>query len=291
MHRNARFDTDGYACADTDWGVRRTLSSWDDAGWRALLVQRFEHVAVADDLVLPASAAHHFWVVTDGAGTMRTDIGDGWRSTPIAPGTVGRALPGRPTRVRYEMSAPMRTIHVHLTADDVARAAGETGAAVPVAEFSARQSALIGAVLRSLADAAHRGRDDRYAAAAAEFLAVELVGDADAPPTREDQRVRAAISYMHDRLGEPIRLADLAGAARLSRYHFLRVFTRETGVTPARYLTRLRVEHAKHLLGRGLAVHEVASACGFTSPGHLSAAFLRQAGVRPSVYRDRERPG
>jgi AraC family transcriptional regulator len=137
-----------------------------------------------------------------------------------------------------------------------------------------------------VAAAADQRADAMYGDAAAEFLAVHLATRAGGrPPGREDARVRKAIALMREQLDQPLTLADLAAAAWLSPYHFLRVFKQATGETPARYRTRLRVREAARLLDAGRTVSEAAVCCGFSSPAHLSSAFLRETGMRPSQYR------
>ncbi|MGW4959834.1 helix-turn-helix domain-containing protein [Nonomuraea sp. NPDC004186] len=289
MQRESRFEMGGYAGLDLDRFVRRSLCSWERPGWRSLLVQKFEHLEAAGEMVMPASADTHLWLITGGAGKLHIDTGEGWRTTSITPGEIGMATPGVPTRLRYETTAPMHSIHVHLPAEVVGRTAAELGGPAPPARDPASGSGeLIGAVLKSLAAATAAGADELYADAAARFLVVHLAirdgrrGSADRTG-REDVRVRKAIAYMRDRLSEPVRLAELAEEVRLSPYHFLRVFKQATGETPGRYLTRLRIAHATHLLEKGMTVSQVARRCGFSSPGHLSSAFLRETGVRPSA--------
>lgn len=88
-----------------------------------------------------------------------------------------------------------------------------------------------------------------------------------------------------------LSVAALARRAHMSPRNFTRVFTRETGVAPGRFVERLRVERAQRLLqeSRG-GVEEVASACGFGGPDTMRRAFLRIAGVPPSQYRQRFGP-
>ena len=76
--------------------------------------------------------------------------------------------------------------------------------------------------------------------------------------------------------------------ARLSPYHFLRVFTQATGHTPHRYLILLRVAEVKRLLERGVTVTRAAQRCGFYSTAHLSSVFVRETGVRPSRWQPRD---
>ncbi|TDD43350.1 GlxA family transcriptional regulator [Saccharopolyspora elongata] len=80
-----------------------------------------------------------------------------------------------------------------------------------------------------------------------------------------------------------------AMAARLamSPRHFTRLFTREVGTSPGRYVERARVEAARALLEADR--DGVARRCGFGSAETMRRAFLRQLGVPPSAYRDRFR--
>ncbi|MDT8912272.1 AraC family transcriptional regulator [Amycolatopsis sp. PS_44_ISF1] len=93
-----------------------------------------------------------------------------------------------------------------------------------------------------------------------------------------------AVAYLRDRLAHPVTVTELAGAVRLSPYHFVRVFKRATGHTPHRYLVLLRIAEAKRLLEDGATVTRTAQQCGFYSAAHLSAVFLRETGVRPSRW-------
>ncbi|WP_306208197.1 helix-turn-helix domain-containing protein [Actinoplanes sp. RD1] len=99
-----------------------------------------------------------------------------------------------------------------------------------------------------------------------------------------DTRVCRAVAHMRERLGQRLTIAELAGVALLSPYHFVRVFRREVGRTPHRHLTLLRVREAQRLLEQGLPVTAVAAHCGFSGTPHFSAVFLRHTGLRPSRW-------
>jgi AraC-like DNA-binding protein len=80
-------------------------------------------------------------------------------------------------------------------------------------------------------------------------LAAQL-GDAPRPQRVElTRRLRWAVDFMHANLGEDISLEDIAAAARLSRFHFLRVFQAAHGRTPAVFLRELRTRRAMAMLG------------------------------------------
>ncbi|ODN71441.1 AraC family transcriptional regulator [Methylobrevis pamukkalensis] len=78
------------------------------------------------------------------------------------------------------------------------------------------------------------------------------------------------------------RLAELAG---LSRDHLIRLFKRETGLTPHAYLMDARVREARRLLARGEAPADVALACGFFDQSHLNRCFKPRVGTAPGAYR------
>jgi AraC family transcriptional regulator len=139
--------------------------------------------------------------------------------------------------------------------------------------------------------AARVGEAELYAASAGEFLAVHLLvkhGGASSPrpPHREAARVRRMKALLHDRLAENVLLSELAEGSGLSRSHLIRVFREATGETPARYLTRIRMESARRLLeATSLPVAEVARRSSYTGTSQFSRAFRRETGTSPLKYR------
>jgi transcriptional regulator GlxA family with amidase domain len=80
----------------------------------------------------------------------------------------------------------------------------------------------------------------------------------------------------------------MAARAHMSPRHFARAFRAETGVTPARYVERVRLEAARRRLEETAEpISTVAAACGFGTPETMRRAFLRALDVGPSEYRRR----
>lgn len=99
------------------------------------------------------------------------------------------------------------------------------------------------------------------------------------------ERRRRVLDYIEVRLSQRITVAELAGVANLSQWHFCRSFQRAMGMSPARYIMSRRLELARQLLRGDLPIQEVALACGFASQSHFCDAFKREVGRTPSEYR------
>jgi transcriptional regulator GlxA family with amidase domain len=107
----------------------------------------------------------------------------------------------------------------------------------------------------------------------------------------EQEPVREVQGWLADHLDEELDVAELARRAGMSPRNFARVFTREVGMTPARYVEAARVEAARQRLERTRqGVDAIAADCGFGSAETLRRAFLRVLKVTPSEYRERFRP-
>jgi transcriptional regulator GlxA family with amidase domain len=107
---------------------------------------------------------------------------------------------------------------------------------------------------------------------------------ADREPIRDLQR------WIGDNLSEDLSVARLARRAAMSPRNFARVFLRETGLTPATFVERARVESARRRLEESTdTVDSIATACGFGARESMRRAFMRSLRVPPSAYRSRFR--
>lgn len=98
--------------------------------------------------------------------------------------------------------------------------------------------------------------------------------------------VQAARDLLDGAYDRPWRLPDLAARAGLSPNHLAELFTRDTGLTPHRYLALRRLERAAELLRQtDLPVTAIAADLGFASPSHLARAFRARYGRSPRAWR------
>ena len=88
------------------------------------------------------------------------------------------------------------------------------------------------------------------------------------------------------RYAEPLTVADMARAARLSPAHFSREFRRTFGETPHQYLLTRRLERAAALLRTtDRSVADICLMVGLRSVGSFTTSFGRLFGLSPTAYR------
>ena len=120
----------------------------------------------------------------------------------------------------------------------------------PIRKTSSAPFVLAGA--RALGDALTTGASALYAESVAQALVVHLALSAPRSPRRPAAavlplgaaEVRRIDAYLRSRLGDDLTVDELAGVANVSKFHFIRAFAAATGLTPYRYLRRLRMHAA-----------------------------------------------
>ncbi len=123
-------------------------------------------------------------------------------------------------------------------------------------------------------------------------LASHRIMRVDAPLVgREPRAVARARDYLAANALRRVPLEILATVSGLSKFHLLRVFKSQTGLTPWRYQTQLRIDLARRLLAAGEPAGQVAVACGFVDQSHMTRRFRQLVGVTPAAYASDTRPG
>lgn len=101
-----------------------------------------------------------------------------------------------------------------------------------------------------------------------------------------ENRIKQAVSTIRHHYDEPLHLDDLARVATMSKFHFLRSFRDHTDITPARYLTAVRIQAAKHLLHTtNMDLVEISNEVGYGSHGTFTTRFSECVGLSPMRYR------
>jgi AraC family transcriptional regulator of adaptative response/methylated-DNA-[protein]-cysteine methyltransferase len=123
------------------------------------------------------------------------------------------------------------------------------------------------------------------AAESAGFRACKRCRPNEAPlAERQAELVRAACRTIETAEALP-ELGTLAAAAGLSKFHFLRVFRKVTGVTPRQYAERWRAERVQTELRAGSSVTEAIYDAGFQSSSRFYAKAPGILGMTPGQFR------
>lgn len=103
---------------------------------------------------------------------------------------------------------------------------------------------------------------------------------------RQEPRIHVVIDFLNANLHRRIRLTDLAEAAKLSPSRLSHLFKTEMGLSPGKYLIRLRMQKASSLLATSrLSVKQIMAMAGYDNKSHFVRHFRRSFGRAPSEYR------
>ncbi|HEX3046008.1 MAG TPA: AraC family transcriptional regulator [Bacillota bacterium] len=95
------------------------------------------------------------------------------------------------------------------------------------------------------------------------------------------------ITFIQNNYQQKINTDDFIKIAHLSKFYFLKLFKRYTGVSPYEYLTQYRVNVSKSLLKEtGLSVNEIAEKVGFNNINNYIREFKKLVGTTPLKYRN-----
>jgi AraC family transcriptional regulator len=132
-------------------------------------------------------------------------------------------------------------------------------------------------------------RSEELALGLIERVIGAMTGDrrsAASPTGRETRRVVEAIRLVESDSGRPLQLKEMAASAGMSKYHFLRVFRRLTGVTPHQYLISARLRRAALALASSRRpVIAIALDSGFGDLSTFNKTFRAAFGLTPTRYR------
>ena len=96
--------------------------------------------------------------------------------------------------------------------------------------------------------------------------------------------IERACGYIEKHYAANISLCDLSSFTGFSKYHFIRMFTKEKGISPYRYIECIKMTEAKKLLKAGEDLSNITYQLGFSSQSHFTNFFKKYARVTPKQY-------
>ena len=107
-----------------------------------------------------------------------------------------------------------------------------------------------------------------------------------AKSTRDSERIKKMLGFIHEHYRENITVAMIAKNASVCTRECLRCFRDFIHMSPIQYVISCRLNDACRMLSSGeYTITEVCEACGFENPSYFSKMFRRQTGLTPSAYR------
>ncbi len=101
---------------------------------------------------------------------------------------------------------------------------------------------------------------------------------------KTDRLLIQARDYIQDNLLEDLSLDEISREAKLSKYHFLRMFRQQFGITPHQYILNSRISRARDALETGASLDDVVFDYGFTDLSHFNRRFKPIFGMTPKQY-------
>lgn len=95
-----------------------------------------------------------------------------------------------------------------------------------------------------------------------------------------------ALAYLHEHIGEPLTVDDLARTAGMSRSVFHRRFKAMTTLSPLQFIKAIRLNQAATRIASGTSIAEAAHHVGYSSPSQFSREFRRLYGMPPRSWAD-----
>ena len=98
-------------------------------------------------------------------------------------------------------------------------------------------------------------------------------------------QLRSVVDFICSQLDRQLSLVTLARCARISPFHFARLFRATLGLPPHQFVLRLRLQRATRLIeARQLTLAEIAIECGFHDQPHLTRTFHKVFRMTPAMY-------
>lgn len=104
---------------------------------------------------------------------------------------------------------------------------------------------------------------------------------------KENNIIDTSLQFMQENLHKPVSLKSIAEHVHLSVSYFSRMFIAQTGTSPSKYLTQLRLKKACHYLEKtDMKVNQISPLVGFDDPLYFSRLFTNYIKFSPTQYRE-----
>ncbi len=104
--------------------------------------------------------------------------------------------------------------------------------------------------------------------------------------SQEYDKLEASIHYIESNLSQKIRVCDLAKMCNLCETQYRKLFTKEFGISPIKYINNLRINNAISKISSGYySMSEISELCGFSDQKYFNKIFKTETGKSPTQYK------
>lgn len=265
------------------------------SNWTAVAATRFRMGKI--DVTLPALGVPAYGVNYGQRMQLRRTLNGRTVETRAGAGQLSLLTPDTSTRWVFDEPGDVALVFLRGEVFDraIAEGAARGRGAVEIApKFAIRDLVLERIAHQLLKEISEPGPASRLVTEElAEELAVHLIFAHSNVPQRQGRsymiapsKLKRAVEYMRSNIHGELSLADIAGVAGMSLFHFAKAFKQATGLAPHQYLTAQRMLLARALLhDKRLSIGQVAGVVGL-SHSHFTVVFRRQMGMTPTKFRD-----
>ncbi len=268
--------------------------------WQDLLVTIHSRDAMEYGMLVPAVPEPQIvWLMQGKIVLEEREIGGPWKRVEVYPGDLFLTTSPEPYEVRWSNAgpAPAVVLQLYLGLPLLAEAAHELLGTdhVSLREFSGERDETVLSLLEQFRQELERPQASAlFVQGLARALAVHLVRSygQSGPGQRRGAltafQLRQVEQFLESNLDQNLHMAEVAQQAGLSEFHFSRLFKKTTGLSPSRYLLRMRVAQARRLLlESSKTVLEIGLDVGYASASHFTEVFRRETGATPTEYRNK----
>jgi AraC family transcriptional regulator of arabinose operon len=229
---------------------------------------------------------HLLWVVLDGVGSLAV----GGAEHVLAAGSGVVFAPGEEPVAGHDPRRRLLVFGMHFRVAGGFPGADGTVRVVPPARCARLPDLDLVAALARQCDRGYRRGDPlgerQCRLALTQLLCLLWEGPAEPAPGPVEEALDGIVRDIREDPSRHWTVAELAARAALSRAQFTRRFTGRTGLPPARFLVRARIDRARQLLTEtNLSVTRVAEMLGYPDIAYFSRQYRRHTGQPPSGAR------
>ncbi len=117
-------------------------------------------------------------------------------------------------------------------------------------------------------------------------IVVHSAGRISSVPDHADPRAVSAVrDFLRHHYQRKVTLDELSGLAFMSKYHLLRTFRKEVGMSIHQYQMQLKIAQARNWLKAGKPISDISFDLGFNDPSHFTSSFRRHTAQLPKNFK------